>query len=189
MLRAFYCLVVAMVAVSSGAVLGTRSRDGQLTRTASPGLVDVIIIALCWAGALLTYRLRIASALTLAIWLTVGLFASYFLHRLQSSIPGGERPQKESRGVSAGPRNNPNAPIATAETPKPWGRWRAFAAEVAGFQSRLILRAVYYFAFAPFGLLVGLLGDPLDIGGGAIASSWKPRESGSPTVEDGRRQF
>jgi hypothetical protein len=187
--RALSCLLVVMAAVSSGAVLGSRSRPPGMDRAASPRLVDAIVIALCWTGALLTYRWRISTALTLAIWITMGLLAAYTIHRIQSQRWEGKRQWREFQAPATDPSVHPRALNAGEASTKAWGRWRAFASELGGFQSRLILRAVYYCVFAPFGLSVGLFGDPLNLRGKANASSWQPRESGRPTLEDGRRQF
>ena len=156
---------------------------------ASPGLVDAIIIALCWTGALLTYRWGMTTALTLAIWITVGLLAAYTIHRSQSRQPGGKRQWREFHAPATDPSVHPRALTAGEASTKAWGRWQAFAGELGGFQSRLILRVVYYCVFAPFGLSVGLFGDLLNIRGKAKESSWEPREGGRPTLEDGRRQF
>ena len=178
-----------MVAVSSGAILGFRSKTDRMERAISPGLFDAFLIALCWTGALLTSKWGIATTLTLAAWITVGALSSYAIHRSQSSIRRGKRQRKELPGPAADPSGHPQAPSAAEATSKARSRWRTFAGEVGGFQSRLILRAVYYCVFAPFGLSVGLFGDPLNIRSKASASSWEPRESGRPTLQDGRRQF
>lgn len=110
-----------------------------MDRPASPRLVDATIIALCWTGTLLTYRSRISTALTLAIWITVGFLAAYPIHRSQSQRRGVKRQWREFQDPAASPPGHPQALNSAEATSKAWNRWRAFAGELGGFQSRLIL--------------------------------------------------
>jgi hypothetical protein len=70
-----------------------------------------------------------------------------------------------------------------------WGTWKTFSAALGDFQSRIILMLFYFTIVAPFGLLVRLLGDPLNRKGFQQASAWPERPSSPSTLEEGRQQF
>jgi hypothetical protein len=70
-----------------------------------------------------------------------------------------------------------------------WHAWKRIGRRIGDFQARLLLSAFYFTVIAPFGLAVGLAGDPLAIKP-ATPRGWRPRTvaPGTP-LERALRQF
>lgn len=69
--------------------------------------------------------------------------------------------------------------------------WHPIAEKIADFNSRVILAIVYYVAFAPVGLILRVVSDPLRIKKShqKDGSFWEEHESDNDSVEAWRRQF
>ena len=182
--HAFSSLVLVVLAVSSGAVLGARRTTDRRGRAASPGFVDALIISSCWAGRLITSRQGIPNSHSLVIWIAIALCASYAVHRFQRQWYGQGVRERES--LVSDTSQSLKTPEAGTRIRK---RLRAWASDVGGFQTRLILAGLYYSLFMPFGLTVGLWGDPLKLRTKSPGTSWEPRPSDDATLKESGRQF
>jgi hypothetical protein len=69
-----------------------------------------------------------------------------------------------------------------------WVRWKAIAHVIGDFQSRLLLSLFYFVVFAPLGVGVRLLGDPLRTRSGA-GTRWLERPVPADVAAWARRQF
>lgn len=70
-----------------------------------------------------------------------------------------------------------------------WSRWRAMSQKAADVQARVLLTVFYYTMMLPFGLVFGLMKDPLRIKQRPTGSYWMERKPVSETLADARRQF
>ncbi len=70
-----------------------------------------------------------------------------------------------------------------------WSRWRELSRKAADVQARVLL-TVFYFTFAaPFGIALGLLGDPLRTKKRPTGSYWTERKPADESMAAARRQF
>ncbi|MCD6355961.1 MAG: hypothetical protein J7L66_01640 [Anaerolineaceae bacterium] len=72
---------------------------------------------------------------------------------------------------------------------KLWGRWKAFAFRMGGFQGRLILLLFYFTILAPFGIINTLFRNPLNLKKPVGNSFWFPLGTTDTKINDARRQF
>jgi len=70
-----------------------------------------------------------------------------------------------------------------------WGRWRELSQKAADFQARIILTIFYFTVMLPFGIVFGLVKDPLRIKSRPSGSYWVDRKRSSETLGDAKRQF
>src|SRR5215213_8340264 len=69
-----------------------------------------------------------------------------------------------------------------------WGRWRELSQKAADFQARIILTIFYFTVMLPFGVVFGLVKDPLRIKSRPSGSYWMERKPSSDTLADAKRQ-
>ena len=72
---------------------------------------------------------------------------------------------------------------------KLWQAWRRFGQFLGDILARVVLTIFYFTVFAPFGLGVTMLSDPLCIRGAGSQPMWLPRQTGDRSLDDARRQF
>lgn len=70
-----------------------------------------------------------------------------------------------------------------------WSRWRELSQKAADMQARVLLTVFYFTLMAPFGVVFGLLKDPLRIKSRPSGTYWVERKPGSETLADAQRQF
>lgn len=70
-----------------------------------------------------------------------------------------------------------------------WTRWKRFGHRIGDFQARLILTLIYFVVLAPYGVVVRLFGDVLDVRRAERTTMWIRKKKEEPTVENARRQF
>lgn len=70
-----------------------------------------------------------------------------------------------------------------------WTRWKRFGHRIGDFQARVILTLIYFVVLAPYGVVVRLFGDALDVRRTERTTMWIRRKKEEPTVEKARRQF
>ncbi len=70
-----------------------------------------------------------------------------------------------------------------------WESWKEIAEYIGDFQARLLLTIFYFSVAVPFGLLIRLFGDPLNIRKLPLESAWIARSTGDIDLEDTQRQF
>ncbi|HEX6675269.1 MAG TPA: hypothetical protein VF486_09610 [Actinomycetes bacterium] len=70
-----------------------------------------------------------------------------------------------------------------------WGRWKELSQKAADVQARIFLTVFYFTLMAPFGIMMGLVKDPLRIKRRPSGTYWLERQPGSASLADARRQF
>ncbi len=68
-----------------------------------------------------------------------------------------------------------------------WKRWLRIAAIIGDFQARVVLSVFYFVIVLPFGLVVRLFADPLNIKG-SRQSAWTDFADRARTLEEASRQ-
>lgn len=68
-----------------------------------------------------------------------------------------------------------------------WEGWKKFGHFMGDFIGRLVLTIFYFTIFMPFGLIVTLFSDRLDIKNRQQTPAWIERHTKDRTLEDGRR--
>ncbi len=155
-------VLLTLVGYSSGAVLGARGR------TPVPRILDLPVVVALWAGALTT-RGWLGKWSAILTWLAIGLVAGWVLARLRRA-------------------GYPKAtPLYTGGDV--WDRWKAFAARMGNYQSRVLMSFIYFTIVLPFGLGVTLAGDPLGVRRSGGESNWHPKQAPlKPSIEQAREQ-
>lgn len=163
-------VLLTLVGYSSGTVLGGKGRR------VVPGLLDLAVVALLWAGALTT-RPVLGKMLAILVWIAMGIIAGAALTALRR----GRYPQasqkepvksKDARGLR-----------------RLWEVWKAFAAEMGNFQGRALLAFFYFIIVTPFGVPVRFFSDPLRLRKAKGSSFWLEEQPASSTLEKAREQF
>ena len=70
-----------------------------------------------------------------------------------------------------------------------WSRWRELSQKAADLQARVLLTVFYFTLMVPFGVVFGLVKDPLRIKSRPSGSYWVERKPSSETLADAQRQF
>src|ERR1043166_7820042 len=70
-----------------------------------------------------------------------------------------------------------------------WSRWKAVSQKVADVQARIFLTIFYFTLMAPFGLVFGLIKDPLRVKQRPAGTYWLERKPTSDKLADAHRQF
>lgn len=70
-----------------------------------------------------------------------------------------------------------------------WSRWRELSQKAADFQARILLTVFYFTLMLPFGVVFGLLKDPLRIKQRPSGTYWMERKPSSESLADAQRQF
>lgn len=70
-----------------------------------------------------------------------------------------------------------------------WGKWRELSRKAADVQARVLLTVFYFTVAAPFGIALGLFGDPLRMKKRPSGSYWVERKPVDETLLGAKRQF
>ncbi|HEC22484.1 MAG TPA: hypothetical protein ENI95_06165 [Chloroflexi bacterium] len=70
-----------------------------------------------------------------------------------------------------------------------WSYWKKFGEFIGNVIGRIFLMLFYVTIVLPFGLLMRLFGDPLDIRDRAKRPRWRERTSPEATIEAAYNQF
>ncbi len=70
-----------------------------------------------------------------------------------------------------------------------WSSWLRFGHFMGDIVARVFMTIFYFTLLLPFGVIITLLGDPLDMRRKDKAPTWHARTTGDRTLEDARRQF
>ena len=70
-----------------------------------------------------------------------------------------------------------------------WSRWKELSQKAADVQARVFLTVFYFTLMAPFGLVFGLMKDPLRIKHKPSGTYWVERKPVSENLADAFRQF
>jgi hypothetical protein len=68
-----------------------------------------------------------------------------------------------------------------------WAKWKVVGQMIGDFVARILLTIFYFTIFMPFGLLVRLLSDPLDIK--RAQPTWLGRKTHELNIDDSRRLY
>jgi hypothetical protein len=72
---------------------------------------------------------------------------------------------------------------------KLWQGWLRFGHLMGDIVARVVMTIFYFTLLLPFGVLVTLLSDPLDMRRKAKAPAWLSRTTGDQTLEEAQKQF
>ena len=70
-----------------------------------------------------------------------------------------------------------------------WSRWRELSQKAADVQARVLLTIFYFTVMLPFGVVFGLVKDPLRIKQRPTGTYWVERKPTTGTLADAKRQF
>lgn len=65
-----------------------------------------------------------------------------------------------------------------------WNKWKKIAHVIGVFNTKLVLTLFYYMALLPFGLLVRLFMDPLQLKTTPKTTAWLPARPANKTISD-----
>ncbi len=162
-------ILLTLVGYSIGSVLS------GVGRKVKPGKADVIITLILWIGAFGTLSF-LEKGWTILLWLIIGFIVGSIVVTLKRDrLPEVEtevKPAIEATGLRF-----------------LWEDWKAFGHKMGDFQGRLLLFWFYFIIVTPFGLIMRLFNDPLDLHPGDELSHWRPRPAASVRLEDVKRQY
>ncbi len=171
----FIILMLLSLAGYSG---GAGGRGGNRTDL-KPVVLDLILVALIWTGAIFTRTVYSFNKwLLILVWVViaaaVGIVAVSFRR-----LPEQDRAQK---------RDTEELPPGLFR--RVWHRWMGFSKRMGSFQSRIMLSFFFFLVISPVALLIKFLGDPLRIKKTKTSETyWLAREESSAQIGDYRRQF
>jgi hypothetical protein len=67
--------------------------------------------------------------------------------------------------------------------------WKSFAARMGNYQGRMLLAVFYFIVITPWGILVRLFSDPLQVRSPSADSHWKQRDIPRTDMEEAGQQF
>ena len=70
-----------------------------------------------------------------------------------------------------------------------WRGWMRFGHFMGDIVGRVVMTLFYFTLLLPFGVIITLFGDPLDMKHKDKAPAWHTRTTGDQTLEEARRQF
>lgn len=70
-----------------------------------------------------------------------------------------------------------------------WARWKIIAHVIGNFQARVLLSILYFVLIPPFGLLVRMLMDPLELRRHHRETLWRALPPRGTDLSEARRQF
>jgi len=71
---------------------------------------------------------------------------------------------------------------------KIWREWLRIAKHIGSFNARVLITLIYFTLLAPFGVLVRLFSDPLDMKKPPEGRAWMARSTRDPDFDAARRQ-
>jgi hypothetical protein len=72
---------------------------------------------------------------------------------------------------------------------KLWRGWMRFGHFMGDIVGRVVMTVFYFTLLLPFGLIITLFGDPLDMRHKDKTPAWSARTTGDRNVEEAQRQF
>jgi hypothetical protein len=165
-LSALALILLTLVGYSSGRVLA------RYKYKVAPGLLDILLAAILWIGALWT-RGGVGKGWAILIWLLIGGVVGMLVSILLRDGQAVQRP----------------APVSTRLLGRVWEAWKAFTQVMGDFQGRMLLIWFYFIIVTPFGLLVRLASDPLKLRVGRNSSFWQELPTPQTNIDEARKQF
>jgi hypothetical protein len=167
-LSALALVLLTLVGYSAGAVIGAKKR------LLSPELIDLGVVVVLWILAL-SSRSVLGKWVAIAAWLVLGGLVSYVL-----SIVRLRNTPVKTGGAGTGKREG-------NLLKQLWENWKGFASEMGNYQGRILLAFFYFLVVTPFGILVRLFSDPLQVK--HSDDSWNAYPPTGVGLDDARRQF
>ncbi len=156
-------VLLTLTGYSAGAALGARGR------TPMPGLLDLLIMFLLWAGAVST-RVALGKWLAVAVWVIIGIVVGLVLTRTR---------------LTQYPKEATSTPTTNL-----WQAWKSFARRMGNYQGRILMAFLYFTVVLPFAAVTTIVGDPLGIKQKKRPSNWQPKHmSIKPSIEEAGRQY
>ena len=162
-------LMLTLVGYSMGAMLVVPGKRPN------PQPLDLISVLLLWIAAFIT-RETLGRWSAIFVWFSVGLVAGSLITTLQAR-----------KGYPDDVYSPPSEALVGWR--RVWQRWLHFSSKIGDYQSRVILAFLYFTIVMPFGLLVRIFADPLNIRKAPSESVWHKWEMITKTIEEARRQF
>lgn len=161
-------VLLSLLGYSAGAVAAGSKRKVM------PGLLDIIIVAAMWVGALIT-RGDLGRWVAVGLWLVAGLVVGAAGTALRLSHYPLQKAQP--------------APAAAHGWKRIWVSFSAFSQRMGNYQSRVLLALFYFLIVFPFGIGLRLVSNPLRVHRRPDGSSWVARERADTNLESARSQF
>jgi hypothetical protein len=161
-------ILLTLVGYASGSVLAARQRK------AAPAVLDVVLVIILWAAALLT-RPLLGKWLAIAAWLLAGLVLGFLI-------------TKPRTGRYAAEKAEPTPEAATGWR-RIWNGWLRFSRRMGNYQSRLWLALFYFVLVLPFGFAMRLFDNPLRTRRRDPHTAWASKQIGEQDLENARSQF
>jgi hypothetical protein len=139
-----------------------------------PFLLDVLVIIVLWVGAILS-RGMLGKWLAVLAWFLAGIFVGAILTFARKRAYPDEKRASLNQSASG--------------LRLLWERWKAFAADMGNYQSRMLLAFFYFIVVAPFGILLRLLSDPLRVKHPGNDSLWAEIIPANTNLDEARKQF
>ncbi len=162
-------ILLTLVGYSSGVTVAGKNK------IVKPLLLDVLIIVVLWVGAIIT-RNALGKWLAVLAWLLIGVLMGSIFTIGRRSIYQNTKNDSLSRQHMSGLRQL-------------WERWKAFAAEMGNYQSRMLLAFFYLIVVAPFGIPMRLASDPLRIKPTNEITFWVDIPVADKSLDAARKQF
>ena len=162
-------ILLAWVGYSIGNVIAGRKR------IILPGILDFILSIILAISAILTRNLW-NKWLAILIWLIIGGITGWIIGVARRSRLAEATPNPATEPPAQGIR-------------KIWEACKHFSIRLGDFQGRVLLLWLYYVLITPFGLIIRLSSDPLQIRPPEGNSSWQTKTTDEITIEQARKQF
>ncbi len=179
-LRTIVLILLTMVGYSSGVTLAAREREFL------PKILDLIVVALLWV-AVFWLRPQMGRWAILGVALLLSLVVGYLLTAVRmrhvddtAVIPQSELPEHA--------REKGDTAVSGNIFRRGWRKWEHFAGKMGNVQGRLLMGYFYFIVVTPFGIIVRLFSDPLNIKKRPEQSDWHPKEPTDLTIEGAREQ-
>ena len=163
-------VLLTTVGYASGAALAGKDKSP------APKLLDLCAVSILWVFAFVSQP-TLGRWVAVAVWFTVGGAVAFAL----TAARGGQPSAKAHRTAQ------PDTDRGFLQ--RIWHAWKRFALRLGNYQGRLILTFFYFLVVTPFGVLVRLFSDPLEIKYKTAPSFWANRPEDSPDLNEARRQF
>ena len=174
-------VLLTLVGYSSGVTLASRKQPFL------PTLLDLVLVSILW---IVIFRLRgelenrwLMFAIRLGLGILVGYIATAI--RLRRKGTKLELPKSE---LPAHARDKAVKNQEENIIKRLWFRWTRFAAVMGNVQSRIIMGFFYFIVVTPFGLIVRIFNDPLQMKKQPSGSNWTEKEAADTTIQSAQEQ-
>ena len=161
-------VLLTLLAYCAGATIAGKRR------MVTPELTDVIVVVAFWCAALAT-RGTLDEPLHVTVWVLIGLLAG-----------AGGATLRRNRYPERDPDPVPDNASALGRS---WAAWKSLGFQLGNYQSRVLLALFYFVVVFPFGMVVRLFKDPLQLKPHQTSGTWGTREKSDADMDSVRSQF